>query len=380
MVIERRRLNRVTVVAATVLLVGALSAPYAAASGQDATSGPASTAGSGAGSPSGGVAAVPASGTAAISGFGVAAVSAPRTGPSVRGTVAAAVVPCRSPVDLVPAGATFALVNRFDVGNHESGESIRYDRVVIGLDGVASGYRIRYTPVIVGDGSGEVVSLRGNADIEVIVQGASAHDDNGVSTIPVRRHTRDWTALREARVISDWEGYLQIGLGVSSAVDFTVTTLTNPNRLVIDLAMPGEQPWACASGTVRVYFFDQERYVENTEPFFTPVWRRVLTPAVAGGALNSLYHGPVFAETETGLRLLPSGSSGFTGLRIQNGVAHVQLTGGCDSGGSTVTVAGSIIPTLKQFSNVRYVKIYDPAGTTGDPVGPTDSIPDCLNP
>src|SRR3954454_23841865 len=44
--------------------------------------------------------------------------------------------------------------------------------------------------------------------------------------------------------------------------------------------------------------------------------------------------------------------------------------------GSTVSIAGSIIPTLKQFPNVQHVKIYDRAGQTSDPIGPTDSIPD----
>jgi hypothetical protein len=54
--------------------------------------------------------------------------------------------------------------------------------------------------------------------------------------------------------------------------------------------------------------------------------------------------------------------------------------GGCSSGGSTVTIAGEIMPTLRQFATVDWVKIYGPGGHTADPTGPTDSIPDCLNP
>lgn len=296
-----------------------------------------------------------------------------------RSAAAAPAQPCRTPVDLA-AGGGMATVDRFDVGNHESGEEIRYDRVVIGLDRPATSYRVRYVPEVVQDGSGKPITLRGNADIEVVVEGASAHDDNGESTIPARRYTRDWLALREARVVSDWEGYLQLGIGVANAVDFTVSTLTGPDRLVIDLAVPGTRPWTCASGAVRVYFFNQQRFVDNVEPFFIPVWRRVATPAVAGGALTSLFRAPLFTESEAGLSLLSSGATGFTGLRISDGIAHVRLTGGCNSGGSTVSIAGSIFPTLLQFSNVQYVKIYDPAGRTGDPTGPSNSVPDCLEP
>jgi len=44
------------------------------------------------------------------------------------------------------------------------------------------------------------------------------------------------------------------------------------------------------------------------------------------------------------------------------------------------TIANEIMPTLKQFSSVRWVKIYDPAGHTERPTGHTDSIPTCLEP
>ncbi|MGH3333247.1 MAG: hypothetical protein ACRDPJ_18260, partial [Nocardioidaceae bacterium] len=61
-------------------------------------------------------------------------------------------------------------------------------------------------------------------------------------------------------------------------------------------------------------------------------------------------------------------------------IARVQLTGGCNSGGSTVTIAGEIMPTLRQFGSVDWVKIYGPAGHTETPNGRSDSIPVCLEP
>ena len=42
--------------------------------------------------------------------------------------------------------------------------------------------------------------------------------------------------------------------------------------------------------------------------------------------------------------------------------------------------ASEIVPTLKQFTSVDWVKIYGPGGQTENPNGPSDSIPFCLEP
>lgn len=52
----------------------------------------------------------------------------------------------------------------------------------------------------------------------------------------------------------------------------------------------------------------------------------------------------------------------------------------CSVHGSTFAVADEIVPTLKQFSSVRWVKIHDPQGRTEQPTGQSDSIPECLEP
>jgi len=162
--------------------------------------------------------------------------------------------------------------------------------------------------------------------------------------------------------------------------DYVVSTLTNPNRLVIDVAMPNQHPWTCNSGAVKVYYYDSTRIVGAVEPYTTPVWRRVETPAVAGGALRAMFNGPTDTERSNGLLFQNSAALGFTNLSITNGIARVQLTGGCDAGGSTFSIAGEIEPTLKQFPSVQWVKIYDTNGNTDSPNGYNDSIPECLNP
>lgn len=131
---------------------------------------------------------------------------------------------------------------------------------------------------------------------------------------------------------------------------------------------------------VKVWFLDQNRAATGEEPLYQPVDRRVQPPAVAAGALDALFAGPSPAEEAGGLRLITSGATGYQKLHIDNGVAHVTLSGGCSSGGSTMTIAGEIMPTLRQFASVSYVKIYAPDGTTENPAGAVDSIPFCLEP
>jgi hypothetical protein len=129
-----------------------------------------------------------------------------------------------------------------------------------------------------------------------------------------------------------------------------------------------------------VYFFSESRFVENTEPYFVPRLRPVPAWQPATGVMDRLFAGPTSREKSHGLRFLRSRARDYADLDIADRIARVRLVGGCASAGSTVSVAGEIMPSLRQFDSVDWVKIYDPAGNTGDPTGPTDSIPECLNP
>lgn len=128
------------------------------------------------------------------------------------------------------------------------------------------------------------------------------------------------------------------------------------------------------------YFLNADRFGQGIPPYTQRVVRPVIPPAVAFGAMQRLFAGPTQAERALSLRFVASKATGFKNLRIIDGVARVQLTGGCSSGGSTFTVANEIRPTLKQFPSVHWVKIYDPSGHTQKPSGHTDSIPECLEP
>ena len=259
------------------------------------------------------------------------------------------------------------------------GQHPTYDRVVVDLTQFPGDYQVRYVPRLIEDGSGATIPLRGSAFLEIRM-GAIAHDQNGHSTIPVSNYVVNWGSLRQVRSLGDFEGLLQIGIGLRSKVDFVVTPLTSPNRLVIDVAHPGMHPWSCSSGAVKVFFQNQPNFVRGVQPYVTPVYRRVATPAVAGGALHALFRWPTPDEHAAGLRLVNSNASTFDQLSIVNGVARLRLLWSCNSGGSTFTIANEIMPTLKQFPTVKAIKIYDPAGHTETPSGSGDSIPTCLEP
>ena len=165
-------------------------------------------------------------------------------------------------------------------------------------------------------------------------------------------------------------GRAVLGFGVGLAVQrpFTVFTLTSPSRVVVDIDT--------SFTTVQV----KDYFIQSGTLDPVAVARPVVPPATGKGALQRLFAGPTQAELSAGLLFVNSEATGFTGLTISAGIARVTLTGGCDSHGATTTVASEIMPTLKQFATVQWVKIYDPSGQTERPSGNSDSIPFCLEP
>lgn len=132
--------------------------------------------------------------------------------------------------------------------------------------------------------------------------------------------------------------------------------------------------------TVDVYLIDQEAFNVGSEPYEVAVERQVPREDPMKGALDALFGGPTVDEADRGIVHVGSGATGVRKVTVGAGIARVYLEGGCSSGGSTLTVAAEIFPTLHQFDGVDAVKIYEPGGTTEEPDGTTDSIPVCLEP
>jgi len=167
-------------------------------------------------------------------------------------------------------------------------------------------------------------------------------------------------------------------------------------RLVVPLALSGALLGGCyqvptappptetptyAMVEVQIFFADIPRYVANTEPFETPVARILPDDGhLPEAALREYFRGPTVDEAARGLDPMTNGCTGFSQLTIENGIARVYLTGPCNSGGATFTIAGPLMATLLAFPEIEYVKLYDESGQTGDPDGFSNSIPSSLEP
>ncbi|MBN2044204.1 MAG: GerMN domain-containing protein [Anaerolineales bacterium] len=132
---------------------------------------------------------------------------------------------------------------------------------------------------------------------------------------------------------------------------------------------------------VMIYFQDEAKFAVGTEPYEVGVIREFHPDAfIPRLALQAYFDGPTPEEYNQGLRAVLSNCTGFSDLLIEDSVAHVTLTGPCNSGGSTYTLAGPIFLTLKQFEEIEYVKLYNAEGNTEEPEGRSDSIPFELEP
>jgi hypothetical protein len=121
-----------------------------------------------------------------------------------------------------------------------AGRHAGFDRVVFEFRGaVPATRRIHYVDQLTQDGSGEPVSVAGGADLQVVFEGANAHDGRGNPTVSPRRFSPGFTALKEVAQVGDFEAVVTYGLGVDRERPFKVSTLSGPSRLVIDIQTAG---------------------------------------------------------------------------------------------------------------------------------------------
>lgn len=249
-----------------------------------------------------------------------------------------------------------------------------HDRVIFDFSGGPPGrWTVRYVNRLIADPRGTPIPIAGRAILAVTFHAAAAHTDGGRVTAPARATFALPNVMTVARA-GDFEAVLSYGIGLARRTSFRVFALRRPNRVVIDIAT------GFRTVPMRVYLFNERRFVASTPPFVTGVRRQITAAAPATALMDRLFAGPTSHERASGLRLLSSRATGFAGLSIVGGIARIRLTGGCSSGGSTATIAEEISTTLRQLPTVHWVKIYDPSGHTERPSGPGDSIPECLEP
>jgi Sporulation and spore germination len=249
-----------------------------------------------------------------------------------------------------------------------------YDRVVFDFTGPVPATRMRtWVSTVFEDGSGRIVHVAGHAFLQTVFSVAQAHDASG-QTVRTRK-TFALPNVTQTLLNGDFEGYVSVAIGLQRKTQILrFFTLTSPSRVVVDISTP--YSWTYRNA----YYLNIHRYATGVRPYTIATPRPVIPPAVARQALERLFAGPTVAERARSLRFIRSEATGFRNLSIADGIARVQLAGGCDSHGATYTIANEIFPTLKQFATVDHVKIYGPKGFTERPNGPVDSIPICLEP
>lgn len=117
------------------------------------------------------------------------------------------------------------------VAEHES-----YDRIVLEFTGTGiPGWAANYVDEAVLDGSGEAVTLGGDAMLDVYASGTTwpTADHYGG---PMQFEPENGGDITDVHVGGTFEGYTQVLAGIDGgAVPFRVFALTDPSRLVVDV-------------------------------------------------------------------------------------------------------------------------------------------------
>jgi hypothetical protein len=120
-----------------------------------------------------------------------------------------------------------------------TGHTASYDRVVFEFTGPVPGYRVQYRSAITEDPTDRPVRLAGRAFLSVAMQGATldnAFQGGHELYAGPTRITPNYGQLREVASSGDFEAVLSFGLGVDRKAGFRVLTLTQPSRIVVDVA------------------------------------------------------------------------------------------------------------------------------------------------
>jgi hypothetical protein len=138
------------------------------------------------------------------------------------------------PVHVSATNKTTALLTDVRAARHDG-----FDRVVFQFRDALPGYDIRYVSrPLHQDGSGNVVSITGNDVVQIRMENALDADLTRASAPltyagPQRFNPATPEVVELARV-GGFEGVLTWAAGLQDRVDFRVTTLTAPARLIVD--------------------------------------------------------------------------------------------------------------------------------------------------
>jgi hypothetical protein len=108
-----------------------------------------------------------------------------------------------------------------------------FDRFVLEFDGPIRSYEvaIQETPTFTLDPKGTSVTLEGTGGVLVTIRHQNWTAYAGPSGL-----RPELTFLKQARMVQNFEGTMQWGLGIQGSPCLKVSTLQSPPRLVVDVA------------------------------------------------------------------------------------------------------------------------------------------------
>ena len=114
-----------------------------------------------------------------------------------------------------------------------AGRHACFDRLVVDVDGTATGYTASYVDTVTADGSGNPVTVPGAARIQLVIQ----HPETTPAAVGSQlANVAGFDTFRSVIAAGSFEGITTIGIGVRARLPMRVTVLQNPGRFVIDVA------------------------------------------------------------------------------------------------------------------------------------------------
>jgi len=156
------------------------------------------------------------------------------------GTEPPATEPCDAPTGSVTVEDGFPFQMSSLVGSDiRTGEHPCFERVVLELQGEGElpGYRVEYVPDPVRLSPSDLpVELAGDATLVLSVASWMTDTEGNGYQGPTQFFPTGLTHIMELLLIENFEGLHAWAIGIDEQRDFTVTTLTEPPRIVIDVA------------------------------------------------------------------------------------------------------------------------------------------------
>jgi hypothetical protein len=259
-----------------------------------------------------------------------------------------------------------------------SGRHDCYDRLVVDLDGPASGYEVAYVDEVRQDGSGHLVPLRGGAFLSVRVIAPGYDPETGTPTYTPADPAEavavgGYQTFRQVAWAGSFEGQSLFGLGVRARLPFRVFALDGPgdgSRLVIDVAhlwYGGQAP----ASTVDLYYGTGD----GTDCTQVSAFPRDATGVTAPirHALDLLVVGPTAPEESQGASswFSEQTTDSVRSVNLSNGLLTVDfadirtiIPGASTSCGSAALLS-QLSSTVFQFPSVQRVR-YEIEGSCDD--------------